>query len=296
MTFGRAVESFRSLFGSSAPEGPSRLDERISMPSHAIYIHWGFESPADALEWDLTIHADPGSAVGEYLALFSGSVDGSACYLGLQTNVSHPATGRGIGKGLIFSTWWSFDESDARIAQDGFRELGTHEGMFTGIRRPYDWSTGHYRVMLSRSDSETVGGREMDWFDLSIARLASSTDQSTDGGAGAEPERAGPADSIGGLRFPRRNPRRAAKIDPGGLLFLEVYSGARTWDDVAPWHFDVMAYGDGIRCQKGRFEYPRFPHGQQMPNANARYDASRAIAEVKFGTGVVRHDPPRHWP
>ena len=48
-----------------------------------------------------------------------------------------------------------------------------------------------------------------------------------------------------------------------------------TWADVAPWHFDVMAYGDGIRCQKGRFEYPSFPHGQQMPNANARYDAYR---------------------
>ena len=64
MTFGRPVESFRSLFGSSAPEAPSGLDKRISMPSHAIYIHWGFESQADALEWDLTIHADPGSAVG----------------------------------------------------------------------------------------------------------------------------------------------------------------------------------------------------------------------------------------
>jgi hypothetical protein len=276
------------LFRGRATKGS--LDEAILMPCHTIYVHWGFGSSADTLEWHLTINVDPGSSVGEYLALFSGSIDGSPCYLGLQTNVSHPAKGRGIGKGLIFSTWSSFDESDTRLAADGFRELGTHEGTFIGVRKPYRWSTGDYRITLSRSDTEMVGGRAMDWFDLSIRHLGENVI------AGVDAPESGRGDSIGGLRFCRRNPAEAAQIDPGGLLFLEVYSGARTWADVAPWHLDVMAYADGARCPAGRFEYPRYPHGQQMPNANARYDVSRGRAELKFGTGVVKEDPPRRWP
>ena len=163
----------------------------------------------------------------------TASIDGSHCYLGLQTKVSDPETGRGIGKGLIFSTWWSFDESDTRVEADGFRELGTHEGRFVGVRRPYRWAIGSYRITLSRSGSETARGRPVDWFDLSIEPLGSDT---TDGGH-AEP--AGLRESIGGIRFPRKKPDRPAAIDPGGLLFLEVYSGAHTWADVAPWHFEV---------------------------------------------------------
>ncbi|MFZ0667427.1 MAG: hypothetical protein WAM97_16860 [Acidimicrobiales bacterium] len=266
------------------------MEKSIKLPCHVIYVHWGFTSPLDFLEWDLTVHVDPGTTVGEYLALFNGSIDGATCYLGLQTNVSQPETGKGIGKGLIFSTWWSFDQSDTRVAEDGFRELGTHEGKFVGVRRPYPWTTGAYRVALSRSESELVGGRQSDWFDLWITPL------DTEGSGDARPVAIGPRVWIGALRFLRKAPDRPATIDPGGLLFLEVYSAASTWADVMPWHLDTMAYGNGTRCASGRTEYPRYPFGQQMPNANVRYDAATKSLNISFGAGVLKQDPPQRWP
>ena len=174
MVLGRAVDRLVTFLRAAGFGDSSSLDEPIKMPAHVIYLHWGFTTPVETLEWDLTIHVDPGTAVGEYLALFNGSVDGAQCYLGLQTNVSDPGTGRGIGKGLIFSTWSSFDESDSRIAVDGFRELGTHEGRFLGIRKPFQWTTGDYRITLSRAESEVIDGRGMDWFDLSVTPLGRS--------------------------------------------------------------------------------------------------------------------------
>ncbi len=290
MVLSRAVDRLGTLLRAAGFGDSSSLDEPIRMPAHVIYLHWGFTTAVDTMEWDLTIHVDPGTTVGEYLALFNGSVDGAQCYLGLQTNVSQPETGRGIGKGLIFSTWCSFDESDTRIAEDGFRELGTHEGRFVGIRKPFQWTTGDYRVRLSRAESEVVDGRGMDWFDLSITPLGAIAPDPS------RPEPVGPSVWVGGLRFPRRVPFRAATIEPGGLLFLEVYSGARTWSDVTPWHVDVMAYGDGVRCPSGRSEYSRFPHGQRMPNASVVYDPTRARAVLRLGTGVVKQNPPGGWP
>lgn len=289
MVLRRAVERLVTFLSAAGFGNSSSLDEPIKMPAHVIYLRWGFTTPVDTLEWDLTIHVDPGTAVGEYLALFNGSVDGSQCYLGLQTNVSDPGTGRGIGKGLIFSTWSSFDESDSRIAADGFRELGTHEGRFLGIRKPFQWTTGDYRITLSRAESEVVDGRGMDWFDLSVTPVGPATPDLS------RPAPVGPSVWVGGLRFPRRLPQRAATVQPGGLLFLEVYSGAGTWLDVSPWHLDVMAYGDGVRCPSGRMEYPRFPHGQRMPNANVGYDPTRGRAVLKIGSGVVKKDPPGAW-
>jgi hypothetical protein len=290
VAFGKAFAGLRSFFGGTGRDGRSPLEQSAKLPCHVIYVHWGFTSPLDVLEWDLTVRVDPGSSVGEYLALFNGSIDGATCYLGLQTNVSNPETNRGVGKGLIFSTWWSFDESDARIPADGFRELGTHEGNFVGIRRPYPWTTGNYRVTLSRSESDSVDGRESDWFDLSI------TPTDGEGSVDTRPEAIGPSEWIGGLRFLRKRAERAATIDPGGLLFLEVYSGASTWADVTPWHVDTMAFGNGGRCPSGRTEYPRYPFGQQMPNANVRYDAKRASVDISFGAGVLKEDLPRRWP
>jgi len=287
MLWRRAVEGLRSWLATPAAGGAS-LAEPIKLPAHVAYVHWGFSSSVEILEWDITVQVDPDASVGEYLALFNGTIDGSQCYLGLQTNISHPGTGRGIGKGLIFSTWWSFDASDTRLAEDGFRELGTHEGRFVGVRRPYRWTVGDYRVTLARAESEVISGRPLDWFDLTVQPLGPRP-----GGSRAQP--VGPSEPIGGLRFPRRHPKRAATIEPGGLLFLEVYSGAPTWADVSRWQVDVMAYGDGARCPSGRNEYPRYPHGQEMPNVDVRYDPARERIELSMGAGVVRQDRPPTW-
>src|SRR4051794_14030100 len=99
MALDRALGKLRSFW-----DGRSRLpslDQAIELPAHVIYVHWGFRAPVEMLEWDLSIDTDPGSTTGEYLALFNGSIDGSQCYLGLQTNIRNPDLERGVGKGLI---------------------------------------------------------------------------------------------------------------------------------------------------------------------------------------------------
>jgi hypothetical protein len=90
---------------------------------------------------------------------------------------------------------------------------------------------------------------------------------------------------------------RPCRIDPGGVLFMEVYSNARTWSDVSRWHLDVMAYGDADPCPAGRLEYPR-PYGRPMPNACVRYDAvpARVDLDIGAGAGAERHEPPGRWP
>ena len=288
MDLDRATSRLRSFFTSPSPAAP--LQEAVKVPSHVAYVHWGFGSPAEVMEWDLTVVDDPGSTTGEYLALFNGSIDGSQCYLGLQTDVHHPGTGRGTGKGLIFSTWWSFDEADTRAAADGFVQLGTHEGTFVGVRRSHPWTAGDYRVTLRRSEEEIVRGRVLDWFDLTIAPLRPV------GPGPSRPDPVAPAEWIGGLRFPRRRRGTPACIDPGGLLFLEVYGQAPTWGEVDRWSVDVMAFADGVRCPAGRNEYPRFPHGQQAPNVDVRYDPARQRVRLSLGTGVVKEHPPARWP
>ncbi len=270
------------------------LDQRIKLPSHVAYVRWGFPSPLVSIQWDLCIVLDPGEAVGEYLALFNGTIDGSQFYLGLQTDVSHPGAHRGIGKGLIFSTWWSFDASDSRIAEDGFVEKGTHEGKFIGVRRPYRWSTGNYRVTLIRSEAEAVAGSTRDWFDLYIEPIGEAQAESA-GADAAHADPRGRATWIGGLRFPRLDAAVPARVEPGGLLFLEIYSGARTWAEVEPWRVTVSAAGDGEPCREITTEYTSFPFGQKMPNVNARYDADVHGVELAIGPEVIQRDPPGRW-
>lgn len=263
---------------------------RIKMPCHALYAHWEFAAPLDALEFDLTIHGDPGTSVGEYLAPFSGSIDGSQFYFGLQTDIQHPETMEGVGKGLIFSTWWSFDRSDIRVAEDGFHQLGTHEGKFVGVRRTFEWTTGDYRVALLRADVDVVNGREFDWFDLTITPTSPHVSSRA-----PRPDEAGSTTWIGAMRFPRRTPGIPARIEPRSPLFLEVYSGAETWGDVSPWSVDIMAYGNGVRCPGGRTEYPSYPHGQRMPNADIFFDVSRDRVGVAFGRGITQTHSAQSW-
>ena len=119
--------------------------------------------------------------------------------------MKNPDTDQGIGKGLIFSTWWTFDLADVRVEQpDGFHEKGTHEGKFVGVRRPYEWGVGVYRLTLEREEED----RDGDWFGLSIKR------------EGDEAESA--STRIGSLRFKRRDASVPARIRADGITFLEV--------------------------------------------------------------------------
>jgi hypothetical protein len=129
----------------------------------------------------------------------------------------------------------------------------------------------------------------MDWFDLSIepvGPISAGADRSSP---------VGPRCWIGAIRFPRRHPEVASAVEPGGVMFVEVYSRARSWSDVAPWRIDVMAYADGVRCPSGRTEYPR-PYGEDISGASARYDATRSRIDIKLGFEGVSREPAGTWP
>jgi len=268
------------------PAVATPLSEAIRLPAHVLNTSWQFDAPSSRMEWDVTVHVDPGSSTGEYLGLFNGTIDGSSFYLGMQTNMSNPALGRGVGKGLIFSTWWSFDEADIRVAPGGYREMGTHEGRFIGVRQTYPWTTGDYRVALARAEADG----DHDWFELTITPTDPPMAQ------GDRSVATGPTELIGALRFPRRSPGEPARIDAGGaVLFMEVYGSARTWADVDRWDVDVMAYADGTRCPSGGTKYPAFPYGQVMPNANIRYEPERERVVLQMGGDVEVTDRPADW-
>lgn len=262
-------------------------EQRVQLPSAEIYVTWDFSAPVEVMEWDVTVHRDPGDDVGQYLALYHGAIDGSACYLGLQTDMHHPRLRRGVGKGLIFSTWWTLDGVNCRCPVDGFVELGTHEGGFVGVRRKYPWTTGSYRVTLSRSETERVGENVMDWFTLSVNSL---DDEPRD----SKPDVVAQPHTIGAIRFPRLVLDRPARIAPG-MTFLEVYSGVRTWSEVPPLAIDVMAFGDGARCPGGSTEYPR-PYGVDVPIADVEYDQIHATVQLRLAGSQRRRHPPARWP
>jgi hypothetical protein len=297
MKHGRRSLLGRWLGGSGAPlpEGPAgsrELGRAIRLPVAGIYVRWDLEAPVATMEWDLSVLADPTSSVGIYLALAQGRIDGSVFYLGLQTDIWDPGRGGGAGKGLIFSTWWTFDAGATRLAPGGFRERGTHEGRFVGVRRPYSWAVGAYRVALVRSEPATELAVAGDWFDLSIETTAP-------GAAGpGRPEGAGDRTWIGGLAFPRRSASVPATIEESATAFMEVYAGARRWGDIPTWDVDLMAFGDGKPCPRGATEYPVFPFGNNrpMPNANARHDPASGVVKLRYGGSTERVDPAGPWP
>ena len=288
---GRVLGEFHAPIAEQ-PGRSQELDREIRLPVAGIYIRWDLEAPVATLEWDLKVLADPTSSVGIYLALAQGLIDGSTFYLGLQTDMSDPERSRGAGKGLIFSTWWTFDAGATRLPPEGFRELGTHEGRFVGVRRPYPWAVGDYRVTLVRSEPAGQLQVPADWFDLFI--------QPTDprGICPGRPERVGNPTWIGGLAIPRRHASMPAMIEEGSTAFMEVYSGARRWGDIPPWDVDLMAYGEGRPCPRGTTEYPVFHFGNNrpMPNANACYDIASGLVKLRYGGTTNRVDPAGRWP
>ena len=268
------------------------LEKTLQLPAHAVYTRWQWRHRLSSVSFDLSIHRDPGTAVGEYLSPFNGDIDGAQIYFGIQTDVFKPGrtepgwnTGRGIGKGLLFSTWWSFDAADTRIADDGYIQLGTHEGRFVGVRRPYEWAVGDYRVELARGEADAVG----DWFDLTIQPIAARAE-----GGPLRPDPTGDVCWIGAMRFKRSDPAVPATLSAEGTTFLEVYGGAETFAEIAPWWCDLQGYGDGERPERATASYPAYPHGQDVPNADTWYDAQRDRVHLRFGGKTVRrHGPDR---
>lgn len=272
----------RRFFGGGDP-----LATRVKLPAHSISVQWAFAERSASLEFDLTVHEDPGEDVGEYLSPFNGDIDGAQIYFGVQTDVFRPSTsepgcptGEAIGKGLIFSTWWTFDAADTRVPDDGFIQLGTHEGRFVGVRRGFDWGEGDYRIRLSRGEQQGDG----DWFDYSIAPI-----DEREPNAQERPQLVGPWTWIGSLRFRRKNPDVPATISANGSAFLEVYSNADTFADIVPWWADLQGYADGARPLRSSVAFTDWPNRQVTPNADSWFDAPRDRVHVRFGGALSRN-------
>ena len=267
----------KRFFGSP---GGDPLGRSVRLPAHAAYVHWDLGSePLSSVSFDITMHSDPGESVGEYLSPYNGSIDGHQIYFGIQSDVYQPDVG-GVGKGCIFSTWWTFDAGDTRPESDGFIQLGTHEGRFVGVRRVYDWGVGDYRLRVERAEREGDG----DWFAMSIQPIEPIGPVVS---PGVRPLPIGVAAPLGALRFRRADPDRAATIAPGGPAFLEIYSNADTYADIADWSLDLMAYGDDRRAIGARSEYPAFPYAE-VPNAEVAYVAERDRVTMAFGRSIER--------
>ena len=239
---------------------PAEASGSFSLPAHTSYVHWTFGSALTELEFELHILNDPGDDVGLYFSPLTGFVDGTQFYFGIQTNIARPGAGW-TGKGFIFSHWGSFDEADTRVPPEGFIELGTHEGVFIGVRRNYPWTIGEYRLVLRRAEQE---GND-DWFDLSVIDVAKST-----------------TTEIGGLRFARTDSTVAATISPTGTGFTEVYSGATDYADVPQWHLRVMGFGDGQHAFEAKSEYPAYPTAE-YPNTDVYYNPSTDLIYLTYG-------------
>jgi hypothetical protein len=275
--------------GSPGQSNPARrrlsrdpLSKKVPMPSHAIWLRWGFgEKDLHTLEFDITFHSDPGDMAGEYFAPFNGYICDQLTYGGIQTELQRP-DGSSAGKGGLFSTWWTFDAADAEIAgPDGFAQLGTHEGNFLGVRRPFSWTAEHLRFTISRTRNDPDRGGH--WFNCSVTQLERGGSQDGRPTVIGEPIR------IGALRF-EDDKGFPPTIGASPLSFLEVYSGARTFADIPDWHIDVMAYGNGVRSHSLTTEYPAFPK-KEVPNTDAWYDPATDRAHLRFGRETVRQHP-----
>ena len=182
-------------------------EERIlstpgDVPEHLVWGDWHFWHPVDSLEIAVDIHNDVQFAGTHdfYFMVAHGRVGDTSYYFGFQTDIQHPVTFRGTGKGLIFSRWDTRDLADTRVAPGGFAQSAGHEGDFVGVRLNYEWRDGKYQLRMSPQESDGGGL----WYGLWVQH-----------------ENEEEATWIGSLRFPE------GKIGYSSYTTVEVYGGGR---------------------------------------------------------------------
>jgi hypothetical protein len=238
----------------------------LALPAHAAWTHWKLDRPTPEIRLPVEVVDDPGSGAGLYFVPWSGRIGGTQMYLGLQTDVWRPGVG-GAGKGVIFSRWGRKDEADVRVAPGGFSQISGHEGDFVGVRILYGWKRGSYTLVLARESGDEQG----DWYRLDIDDGRSST-------------------WVGSLRIPRADPQTPGLVAPEGTAFIEVYSGARSHEEVPTWHVAVTPAAEGARLVSATSEYPAFPHAG-FPNADVWLDPISRAVHLAFGRTVGRCHP-----
>ena len=253
---------------------PRRAWADFSLPSGLAYVWWDFGiDEFEDFQIDLDLHTDPaqkeedyGKAAGMYLQVYHGEIGNVDFSFGIQTDVSRPRHG-GQGKGLIFSRKKTRDAANARTTADGWIESSDDEGDFVGICRKYDFGKGSYRLRLTAIDADEKGV----WYGYFV--LNRQTDQE---------------DYCGALRFPvqpnSEQPR--PRIKNGGGTWLEVYSQAKSLDQIPYWHVTVTGcYADHRRVsvQRASSDY-----SDQIPTADVEFDVARQATHFRVGRGAER--------
>jgi polyhydroxybutyrate depolymerase len=269
-----------TVVGILALAGSARAE--FSLPSGLAYVWWDFETADfEDFQIDLDLHNDPAPQEsrpgapnpGLYLQVYQGHIGDVGFYLGLQTDVYRPKLG-GQGKGLIFSRWKTRDVADARATADGWIESSGHEGDFIGIRRKYAWGKGKYRLRLTALDEDAQGV----WYGFFILDYGTNRE-----------------DYCGAIRFPKdsKSEQPRPRIKNGGGTWLEVYSHAKSLDDIPFWHVTVdgcYANQRQISAKKASSDY-----SQKIPNADVHFDPRNGTTHFRIGKGADRaHAKTRH--
>ena len=208
---------------------------------------WGWETPTGAREsvvMDFTIREDPGHFSEDYalgVALGWGTVGSTRFNFGIQTDVDDPDTDGSEGKGIFFNLWGSNNTAQARPTYDGWVVTGSTPGDFIGIRKPYEWSAGDYRVLFAPYSNDDDDGR---WYGIWIRNV--TTNMQT---------------YVGSLKFPLVD-AAPPMINPG----RDGYSTS------------LVILGDSIIATH---EIPLFEVALSPPNELKRPDESRNIEMPK---------------
>ena len=264
---------------------PGRADlyDPIHPPNHMAAVQWTWGSRYDgfqSIDFDLTIHndVDAGNLLphyGLYLMLDSSDISGTGYYFGLQTDVQDPISGRGRGKGLIFSRWGTRDLSNVRVAPDGWYQSSGHEGDFVGVRKAYNWGAGDYRARIA-ADGEDDEGR---WFGLWI------TDKAT-----------GETAWCGSLRFPYENGK--ALLENNHVNVVEIYGDPVSIKpiDIPEWHITLQKpiADDGRLPADAYISYTNYDGRPSAPNSSVEFDSKEGSMHIFVG-GTTQRRTEEGW-
>ena len=253
---------------------PGRADlyDPIRPPNHMAAVQWTWGSRHDgfqSIDFEFTIHndVDAGNLLphyGLYLMLDSSDISGTGYYFGLQTDVQDPISGRGRGKGLIFSRWETRDLSNVRVAPDGWHQSSGHEGDFVGVRKAYNWGAGDYLVRIAADGEDDEGS----WFGLWI------TDKAT-----------GETTWCGSLRFPYKNGK--ALMENNHVSVAEIYGDPVSIKpiDIPEWHITMQKPVADGRTQPAEvhISYTNYDGRPSVPNSSVEFDSKEDSMHIFVG-------------
>jgi hypothetical protein len=221
------AETDKSLEVSGVPQEPINYGIPINGEVGAMcYAIWNFKNErSKEIIHQFTIYNEPTNSDGSknndgiYFQFNDSNINGIPAYFGIQTRMFNPKKGL-VGKGVIFSRWETRDTLNYKTAPGGYGQSAGYEGNFIGVRKPYNWTPGHYEIKLRLDSSDSIG----DWYGLYITKLSSNVNNVV-------------ADYIGSIRFERKSSTQG--INNGGGTWIEVYSKASTSTPIPNWHVSI---------------------------------------------------------